>query len=201
IKIQDELMSTLRETLNKTQKEFQNFLQTSNKDKKESLEKIEQENNQKIDALQALLQEEQANVHTYKQQIEMLEKEEKPPPVHPTEIRTSISPSSAVELNTTSALANYATKAEAVTKISICKSSGGTVEAKDQLIQVLKESIQTHRDEYNIMIKNTASEWRIVVEENQRANDQKIQQLQDNLSQVRTELESSQDMIQTLEEQ
>nr|CAD7446758.1 unnamed protein product [Timema bartmani] len=37
--------------------------------------------------------------------------EEKPPPVHPTEIRTSISPSSAVGLNTTSALANYATKA------------------------------------------------------------------------------------------
>nr|CAD7575492.1 unnamed protein product [Timema californicum] len=31
------------------------------------------------------------------------------PPVHPTEIRTSISPSSADELNTTSALANYAT--------------------------------------------------------------------------------------------
>nr|CAD7431403.1 unnamed protein product [Timema monikensis] len=36
---------------------------------------------------------------------------EKPPPVHPTEIRTSISPSSAVELNTTSTLANYATEA------------------------------------------------------------------------------------------
>nr|CAD7394639.1 unnamed protein product [Timema cristinae] len=35
---------------------------------------------------------------------------EKPLPVHPTEIRTSISPSSAVELNTTSALANYATE-------------------------------------------------------------------------------------------
>nr|CAD7452352.1 unnamed protein product [Timema tahoe] len=35
---------------------------------------------------------------------------EKPPPVHPTEIRTSIFPSSAVELNTTSALANYATE-------------------------------------------------------------------------------------------
>nr|CAD7448937.1 unnamed protein product [Timema bartmani] len=32
---------------------------------------------------------------------------EKPPSIHPTEIRTSISPSSAVELNTTSALANY----------------------------------------------------------------------------------------------
>nr|CAD7262019.1 unnamed protein product [Timema shepardi] len=36
---------------------------------------------------------------------------EKPPPVHPTEIRTSISPSSVVERNTTSALANYATEA------------------------------------------------------------------------------------------
>nr|CAD7196090.1 unnamed protein product [Timema douglasi] len=36
----------------------------------------------------------------------------KPPPVHPTEIRTLISPSTAVELNTTSALANYATEAE-----------------------------------------------------------------------------------------
>nr|CAD7453010.1 unnamed protein product [Timema tahoe] len=38
-------------------------------------------------------------------------RQEKPPPVHPTEIRTSISPSSTVELNTTGALANYATKA------------------------------------------------------------------------------------------
>nr|CAD7423496.1 unnamed protein product [Timema monikensis] len=34
-----------------------------------------------------------------------------PPPVHLTEIRTSISPSSVVELNTSSALANYATEA------------------------------------------------------------------------------------------
>nr|CAD7567660.1 unnamed protein product [Timema californicum] len=33
-----------------------------------------------------------------------------PPPVHSTEIQTSISPSSAVELNTTNALANYATE-------------------------------------------------------------------------------------------
>nr|CAD7568769.1 unnamed protein product [Timema californicum] len=37
---------------------------------------------------------------------------EKPLPVHPTEIRTSISPSSVIELNTTRALAKYATKAE-----------------------------------------------------------------------------------------
>nr|CAD7574131.1 unnamed protein product [Timema californicum] len=40
------------------------------------------------------------------------ENQEKLPPVHPTEIRTSISPSSAVELNTTSVLANYATEAD-----------------------------------------------------------------------------------------
>nr|CAD7589281.1 unnamed protein product [Timema genevievae] len=40
--------------------------------------------------------------------------QEKPPPVHLTEIRTSISPSSAVKLNTTSALANYATEAVTV---------------------------------------------------------------------------------------
>nr|CAD7587629.1 unnamed protein product [Timema genevievae] len=37
--------------------------------------------------------------------------DKEPPSVHSTEIRTSISPSSAVELNTTSALANYATEA------------------------------------------------------------------------------------------
>nr|CAD7201296.1 unnamed protein product [Timema douglasi] len=41
---------------------------------------------------------------------------EKPPPVHPTEIRTSASPSSAVELHMTSALANYATEAASVIK-------------------------------------------------------------------------------------
>nr|CAD7402180.1 unnamed protein product [Timema poppensis] len=42
---------------------------------------------------------------------DILKHKEKPPSVHPTEIRTSISPSSAVELNMTSALANYATEA------------------------------------------------------------------------------------------
>ncbi|CAG2058088.1 unnamed protein product, partial [Timema podura] len=49
-------------------------------------------------------------------------------PVHPTEIRTSISPSSAVGLNTTSALANYATKAGLSTikfMVGIHDSSGG----------------------------------------------------------------------------
>nr|CAD7586942.1 unnamed protein product [Timema genevievae] len=48
---------------------------------------------------------------SYSRQSLMSDTQEKPPPVHPTEIRTSISPSSAVELNTTSALANYATEA------------------------------------------------------------------------------------------
>nr|CAD7595506.1 unnamed protein product [Timema genevievae] len=39
----------------------------------------------------------------------------KPPPVHPTEIQTLISPFSAVELNTTSALASYATEDDEIT--------------------------------------------------------------------------------------
>nr|CAD7196832.1 unnamed protein product [Timema douglasi] len=41
------------------------------------------------------------------------------PPVHLTEIRTSISPSSAVELNTTSALANYATEEGVERKVGL----------------------------------------------------------------------------------
>nr|CAD7606139.1 unnamed protein product [Timema genevievae] len=52
--------------------------------------------------------------------------EEKPPPVHLTEIRTSISPSSAVELNTTSALANYATEAD-----HGCSNSTSLIEESD----------------------------------------------------------------------
>nr|CAD7257514.1 unnamed protein product [Timema shepardi] len=43
--------------------------------------------------------------------LERQQHSEKPPPVHPTEIRTSISPSSAVKLNMTSAFVNYATEA------------------------------------------------------------------------------------------
>nr|CAD7567803.1 unnamed protein product [Timema californicum] len=46
--------------------------------------------------------------------VGQLNEKEKPPPVHSTENRTSISPSSAVKLNTTSALANYATEAESI---------------------------------------------------------------------------------------
>nr|CAD7569831.1 unnamed protein product [Timema californicum] len=41
------------------------------------------------------------------------------PPVHPTKIQTSISPSSAVELNTISALTNYTTKAETVVYLKL----------------------------------------------------------------------------------
>nr|CAD7573379.1 unnamed protein product [Timema californicum] len=47
----------------------------------------------------------------------------KPPSVNPTEIRTSISLSSAVELNTTGALANYATEAGSVNHgVNCCES-------------------------------------------------------------------------------
>nr|CAD7575938.1 unnamed protein product [Timema californicum] len=45
------------------------------------------------------------------------------PLVHPTEIRTSISPSSAVELNMTSALANYATEAGVMNGEAVCEKS------------------------------------------------------------------------------
>nr|CAD7426584.1 unnamed protein product [Timema monikensis] len=53
---------------------------------------------------------------------------EKPTPVHPTEIRTSISPSSAVELNTSRALANYATEAVQPTEIRTSISPSSAVE-------------------------------------------------------------------------
>nr|CAD7427796.1 unnamed protein product [Timema monikensis] len=56
------------------------------------------------------------------------DKREKPPPVHPTEILTSISPSSVVELNTTSALANYATEAVHPTEIRTSISPSSAVE-------------------------------------------------------------------------
>nr|CAD7575712.1 unnamed protein product [Timema californicum] len=50
--------------------------------------------------------------HKTTKPFEAVKRKEKPPLVHPTEIRTSIFPSSAVEqLNTTSALATYATEA------------------------------------------------------------------------------------------
>nr|CAD7438645.1 unnamed protein product [Timema bartmani] len=58
----------------------------------------------------------------------LLHVNEKPPPVHPTEIRTSTSPSPAVELNTTSALVNYATEAEVKegfgNQINLCRDRG-----------------------------------------------------------------------------
>nr|CAD7393296.1 unnamed protein product [Timema cristinae] len=51
-------------------------------------------------------------------------------PVHPTEIRTSISPSSAVGLNTTSALANYATEAAAL-KAALSNSKASVLKKGD----------------------------------------------------------------------
>nr|CAD7575807.1 unnamed protein product [Timema californicum] len=68
---------------------------------------------------------------------------EKPPPVHPTEIRTSISPSSAVELNMTSALANYATEAVHPTEIrtSISPSSAVGLNTTSALANYAKEAV------------------------------------------------------------
>nr|CAD7263612.1 unnamed protein product [Timema shepardi] len=59
--------------------------------------------------------------------------QEKPPPVNPTEIRTSISPSSAVELNTTSALTNYATEA------AVPASMTGAVCQTNRMVQYLRD--------------------------------------------------------------
>nr|CAD7573271.1 unnamed protein product [Timema californicum] len=56
-------------------------------------------------------------------------RKQKPPSVHPTEIRTSISPSSAVDLNTTSALANYATEAARGWKVPVSIRGEGRVPA------------------------------------------------------------------------
>nr|CAD7607020.1 unnamed protein product [Timema genevievae] len=56
--------------------------------------------------------------------------QEKPPPVHPTKTRTSISPSSVIELNTTSALANYATEAGSTQHLKNLYGAGYTLEMK-----------------------------------------------------------------------
>nr|CAD7589704.1 unnamed protein product [Timema genevievae] len=65
---------------------------------------------------------------------------EKPPPVHPTEIRTSISPSSAVELNTTSVLANYATEA-----------------GEEYILLTNKEHIVSRKESGNLVLDNDDS--------------------------------------------
>nr|CAD7572092.1 unnamed protein product [Timema californicum] len=66
---------------------------------------------------------------------------EKPPPFHLTEIRTSISPSSAVELNTTRALANYATEAAyyfVVTGVNLSSATGASLLATNTSHQYVK---------------------------------------------------------------
>ncbi|CAG2059549.1 unnamed protein product, partial [Timema podura] len=67
--------------------------------------------------------------------------QEKPPPVHPTEIRTSISPSSAVELNTTGALANYATEA-----VDRCAALSAKPSAIQDLVDAMGKLADTYQD-------------------------------------------------------
>nr|CAD7409078.1 unnamed protein product [Timema poppensis] len=61
-----------------------------------------------------------SNRESWKLALENLKKSEKPPPVHLTEIQTLIPLSSAVELNMTSALANYATVADLLFNTTDC---------------------------------------------------------------------------------
>nr|CAD7428639.1 unnamed protein product [Timema monikensis] len=69
-------------------------------------------------------------------------------PVHPTEIRTSISPSSAFELNTTSALANYAT--EAVPHVKTVLILAAIVEVSLQILeQPLQGDAVIHEDAHS----------------------------------------------------
>nr|CAD7194005.1 unnamed protein product [Timema douglasi] len=106
--------------------------------------------------------------------------------VHPTEIRTSISPSSVVELNTTSALANYATEAVLPTEIRTSISPSSVVEQLDttsalanyateadvskpvepiESFCALSSPVATCRDHQNIVIavlkrtSTSANEW------------------------------------------
>nr|CAD7601549.1 unnamed protein product [Timema genevievae] len=68
-------------------------------------------------------------------------------PAHPTEIRTSISPSSAVELNTTSALANYATEAARLLLDSLSRRSNKLAD------QESKEPVLLHhRDRFGCIV-------------------------------------------------
>nr|CAD7257479.1 unnamed protein product [Timema shepardi] len=63
---------------------------------------------------------------------------EKPPPVHLTEIQTLISPSSAVELNTTSVLANYATEADS--RLSIEQSTPETYIKRHPMVKQMRDN-------------------------------------------------------------
>nr|CAD7401671.1 unnamed protein product [Timema poppensis] len=90
---------------------------------------------------------------------------EKPPPVHPTEIRTSISPSSAVELNMTSALANYATEAGTETMNPVQKrksSSPNDWEAKR------KRSVQNSDSDYDSGVESQTYHTQLIREPESR---------------------------------
>nr|CAD7599882.1 unnamed protein product [Timema genevievae] len=68
---------------------------------------------------------------------------EKPPPVHLTKIRTSISPSSVVWLNTTGALANYVTEAGGVSPMT----PNGTKTSRDRTkLQLTQKKLFTEPD-------------------------------------------------------
>ncbi|CAG2057731.1 unnamed protein product [Timema podura] len=64
--------------------------------------------------------------------------------IHPTEIRTSISPSSAVELNTTNALANYATEADAPSLYFL--PSNSSLSHSNSILLNLLEDVPSHEE-------------------------------------------------------
>nr|CAD7264841.1 unnamed protein product [Timema shepardi] len=82
-------------------------------------------------------------------------------PVHPTEIRISISPSSAVELNTTSALANYATEAGS-------RNIEVEVEGQEKPPPVHPSEIRTSISPSSVVALNTTSALANYATENER---------------------------------
>nr|CAD7427309.1 unnamed protein product [Timema monikensis] len=85
--------------------------------------------------------------------------------VHPTEIRTSISPSSAVELNTISALANYATEAVRLRPLALSIASlkcilwngGREGEKRGVASQLIEVSFHTNKNRWIMDTVDSAS--------------------------------------------
>nr|CAD7569016.1 unnamed protein product [Timema californicum] len=86
---------------------------------------------------------------------------EKPPPVYPTEIRTSISPSSAVELNTTSVLANYATEADVRRNFEKSQDRNFSLKEQSDFVDILKNYVKnmnrgdSHADALSTPVKES----------------------------------------------
>nr|CAD7257477.1 unnamed protein product [Timema shepardi] len=100
---------------------------------------------------------------------------EKPPPVHPTEIQTSISSSSAVKLNTTSVLANYTTEAggkefNELANIQDCARSTFSIQSPVASL-VLTDSSQLTSDSQHLGIYSSPMSSLVLTDSSQLTSD------------------------------